>query len=632
MRMVQCGRSFRLLEKAEQFLFMGLQAFTMNGGIFRTTDSGASWAAVNSSTWHNAPIDAFAPFGPNIFAAVFDHGVYLSTDNGNSWLQKNEGLSGGINALSIAASPDPNGYVFTGISWGGAWKRPISQMITPTITATAGSHGTISPSGTMVVPLGTNSSFTVRPDAQYHTDSVVVDGVKVDSTTGYTFHNVVSNHTIRAVFLNDTFQISAIAGPNGTITPSGTVNVACGTNRQFVIAPLTGCHVDSVTVDREKVDSISSYTFSNVRAPHTIEAWFKINGYTTTSTAGPNGSIFPSGSTYVYWGANQQFTIEPSPGYHVDSVIVDGVNVDSTASYTFIDDTCNHTIRATFAPNIVTIVKVGFTLSSRWNLISLPVSLIDDSVQSVYPMAVSGAFAYSRGYQIRYRLANGTGYWIKFSAEQNDTLTGAPITQDTVNVSSGWNLVGSLSSPIPVASIQSIPAGMVTSSFFGYQGSYKTVDTIQPGIGYWVRVATDGKLVLSSGSPFTPRIAGLTAGIRIVATSEIPPPPPDGEISTNESHLPVVFALEQNYPNPFNPSTSISYSLPKESFVCLKVFDVLGRGVATLVNETKRAGYFTVPWNVTTTPSSIYFYRLEAVDLTEPTNSFVQVRKMLLMK
>ena len=89
--------------------------------------------------------------------------------------------------------------------------------------------------------------------------------------------------------------------------------------------------------------------------------------------------------------------------------------------------------------------------------------------------------------------------------------------------------------------------------------------------------------------------------------------------------LPKVFALEQNYPNPFNPSTKISYQLPERSFVSLNVFDVLGREVATLINEEKEPGTYSTVWNAKNAASGMYFYRLTA-------GAFTDVKKLLLVK
>ena len=91
--------------------------------------------------------------------------------------------------------------------------------------------------------------------------------------------------------------------------------------------------------------------------------------------------------------------------------------------------------------------------------------------------------------------------------------------------------------------------------------------------------------------------------------------------------LPKGFSLEQNYPNPFNPSTNITYNLADREFVTLKVYDLLGNEVATLVNEEKQAGSYNVPFSMNNLKlsSGTYFYRLQA-------GNFVETKKMILLK
>jgi hypothetical protein len=96
-------------------------------------------------------------------------------------------------------------------------------------------------------------------------------------------------------------------------------------------------------------------------------------------------------------------------------------------------------------------------------------------------------------------------------------------------------------------------------------------------------------------------------------------------VKAAEPFLPRTAALAQNYPNPFNPTTVIGYQVPGLSIVSLKVYDMLGREVATLVNETKSAGYYTVTFNASGLASGTYIYRLQA-------GTFVQTRKLLLLK
>ena len=89
--------------------------------------------------------------------------------------------------------------------------------------------------------------------------------------------------------------------------------------------------------------------------------------------------------------------------------------------------------------------------------------------------------------------------------------------------------------------------------------------------------------------------------------------------------IPSDFSISQNYPNPFNPSTTISFALPKASIVELKIFNLLGQEVATLLNEEKSAGNYKINYNASEVTSGVYFYRIKAGD-------FVQTQKMILLK
>ena len=96
-------------------------------------------------------------------------------------------------------------------------------------------------------------------------------------------------------------------------------------------------------------------------------------------------------------------------------------------------------------------------------------------------------------------------------------------------------------------------------------------------------------------------------------------------VDENQHDTPARFTLEQNYPNPVNPSTTIRYELPKASHVMLTVYDVLGREVATLVNDVEEPGYKSVQFDASRLSSGVYFYRLQAGD-------FAQTMKLVLMK
>ncbi|HEV8539358.1 MAG TPA: SdrD B-like domain-containing protein, partial [Bacteroidota bacterium] len=219
--------------------------------------------------------------------------------------------------------------------------------ILDTIIASASTGGTINPSGNIVISSHGDTTFTFTPNTGYHSDSVIVDGVKVDSLASYRFRNVTFNHTIRVVFAN-LYTITSSAGANGGISPFGQVSVNPGGSQTFNFTPSTGYHVDSLIVDGVSQAIAASYTFTNVTTNHTIRVAFHIDQFTISASAGANGSISPSGAISVSYGGNQTFNFTPSTGYHVDSLIVDGVSEAVAASYTFTNVTTNHTIRVVF--------------------------------------------------------------------------------------------------------------------------------------------------------------------------------------------------------------------------------------------------------------------------------------------
>jgi hypothetical protein len=94
---------------------------------------------------------------------------------------------------------------------------------------------------------------------------------------------------------------------------------------------------------------------------------------------------------------------------------------------------------------------------------------------------------------------------------------------------------------------------------------------------------------------------------------------------SNNSNTPSKYSLSQNYPNPFNPITNIDYSIPKSGFVSLKIFDILGREISTLVSEFKNAGYYNIDFNASDLSSGVYYYKFESGDYSE-------VKRMTIIK
>jgi S-formylglutathione hydrolase FrmB len=372
---------------------------------------------------------------------------------------------------------------------------------------------------------------------------------------------------------------------------------------------------------------------------------------------------------------------------------------------------------------------VNVSLTAGWNMISNPLTnpIPDDSSRHLFPTIVSQVFRFTGGYVPGATMLNGIGYWGKFPGAVVQSVEGAARTRDSVSVVSGWNMVGSISSPVDTASITSIPPGLKTSNWFEFSGGYAPASQITPGKAYWIKANGAGMFVFTvgPGARFKNRESSTLDGMNALTISDtrggsqtlyfganpakelvpamydMPPLPPKGAfdarfetmaggsmvqphggnenfkrtvaiqsesypltltwevrkgayelvaagksvlVSGNgtmkltgseaksltlkligESSIPKAFALNQNYPNPFNPSTTIKYDLPIDTRVTLKLYNILGQEVATLVSEDQKAGYRSVDWNASNFASGVYFYRLEA-------GSFVSVKKLLLLK
>ncbi len=151
-----------------------------------------------------------------------------------------------------------------------------------------------------------------------------------------------------------TYTITATAGMNGSISPSGPVTVNYGAAQSFTISPGAGYHVADVLADGVSIGATTSYTFTNVNANHTLSASFAINTYTVTPSAGANGTISPSGSQTVNYNETPSFTVTPGGGYYA---VMGGTCGGTLAGNTYTTNavTGNCTVTASFTKNTYTV-------------------------------------------------------------------------------------------------------------------------------------------------------------------------------------------------------------------------------------------------------------------------------------
>ncbi len=244
-----------------------------------------------------------------------------------------------------------------------------------------------------------------------------------------------------------------------------------------------------------------------------------------------------------------------------------------------------------------------------------------------------------------------SGRWGDYSATYVDPSDGLTFYHTneyySTTSSAGWNTrVGAFKFPAPVPITLAYLNVQPVSNGRGVEVNWGTISEIN-NYGFWIQKSPADELHYADieGS-FTPGHGTTNEPQRYTFTDNTVGPNSwyyrlkqvdlDGsahysdavriEILTSVADAaPRVFALLQNYPNPFNPSTNIEYSIPFAGHVNMKVYDVVGREVATLVNEEKEAGDFKVTFDAKNLPSGVYFYRLT-------TKNAIQTKKIVLMK
>ncbi len=232
--------------------------------------------------------------------------------------------------------------------WFSSCSSSTGSSDTFVITASAGPHGTIKPSGAIKVKTGSTQTFSITADTGNHIVDVTVDGSSVGAVNSFTFPPVKSDHTIHASFAPSPYVIVATAGPHGSISPSGQVGGLLGGTQTFTITPDTGYHILDVIIDSVSQGPFASYTFSNIQSNHTISALFQINQYTIIASAGPHGTISPVGIISLTFGATQAFSISADLGYQVADVLVDSISYGLVTNYVFSNIDASHTINASF--------------------------------------------------------------------------------------------------------------------------------------------------------------------------------------------------------------------------------------------------------------------------------------------
>ncbi len=217
------------------------------------------------------------------------------------------------------------------------------------ITASAGAGGSISPSGTTIVDYGGGQIFSITPNVGYHVADVTLNGTSIGPVRSAIVSNVTGDTTIVASFGVNYMTIESSAGPNGKITPSGTIQIDWNGTLRFTITPDSSYHIENVIVDGASAGAVDTYTLAYITTNHTITAEFAQNPTTSFSITVTSAHGNPTASTQVNAGDSLNVSVTAIDGDATRRWICTGYSVDGGAfepgtSCTFTNIQANHGI------------------------------------------------------------------------------------------------------------------------------------------------------------------------------------------------------------------------------------------------------------------------------------------------
>jgi hypothetical protein len=498
--------------------------------------------------------------------------------------------------------------------------------IVKNITVAAGKTVAFSPAGSVNLSIASGETLTVR--------GVFVLGTHAVSGSG----NII---VTGALGIGDSSGLNGNVKLTGTKTYNGATFIYNGTSPQ-----VTGTAVPA-GITNLTIDNISGVTLSQnvlISGILTLTAGHVITGTNILSIGSSGGIAGGSSSSYV---------VTDSSG----SLVLDSVGaapvlfpVGTPSSYAPVTmnnsgspDTFSMAVRKSFThpPNTSACVNLQWTineatpggsnvaLSFQWSAIDESTSTFKRS-KPVYigrwngaqwvqtPATLAGSNPYtasSTGFTqfSDFGVGNDGALPIQLASFSGTTMNGNHVKLDWTTMSEtnclGFYVERRADSSQPYATISGLIPGARTSAS---PHDYSWVDSTAASGTYYYRLR---QVDLDSDVSYSSEV--------MIAL---------GPLAMQEKPDARAFSLLQNYPNPFNPTTDFGFRIADLGFVSLKVYDEIGKEVATLVNEVKQPGEYTVQWKAQGMASGIYFYRLDAMSTSDPTKSFTQVKKMLMLK
>jgi photosystem II stability/assembly factor-like uncharacterized protein len=567
-------------------------------GLFRCSNNGETWTNINPSS---NIFEAICVDGNKIFASKYGHTV-VSTDDGSSWsnvddLTGSAGwslycsgnliIAGSVNAI-FRSTDQGNSFVQITINFNNSFVNIYA------LTA-----------------IGSTLFFATSYDGVYKS---------TDNGSTWTSSNTgMGPKDVRALIVTGSSSLMAGAYYAGVIRST---NTGASWNRSVSGFPsgssVTGLYSSGSTVLAGTHDGVfrslnNGLTWNKLTGTNDTVNYSLVRGICLKGDTIFIGTIYQLQAT-VYRSTDNGATWEmrgngfPANLSDINSLTVSGNNIlaASSGGIYYSSNYGDNWIHANSPSKEVTnIAKGGVYEYAPYSDLESIYRSADDGVNwSVISQAVADVYT-------------------SISARDNFACVGSIFQSIHVSTNNGANWV----------SVSGIPLSTTVYSVYYVPNSSMVLAAVDLGPDY-IFISTDNGISFSSYSDglgvnasakwFTATDSFLIAGTDYNGVWRRIRPELVG-VASQQNEVPREYQLEQNYPNPFNPTTKINYSIPRTGFISLKIYDMLGREVAVLVNEFKQPGKYSLTWDAGGTASGIYFYKITS-------EQFTSIKKMVLMK